>query len=60
MAIYFGFRYILKLLICSTIQHHGGGFADGFICRPARTVFEHYRNGGNPKAYQQMLGIAIY
>jgi phosphoenolpyruvate synthase/pyruvate phosphate dikinase len=27
---------------------------------PAGYVFEHYRENGNPKAYQQVLGIAIY
>jgi len=49
-----------KKCLCSTIQRNCRGFTDGLFCRPAGYVFEHYRKGGNPKAYQQVLGIAIY
>jgi phosphoenolpyruvate synthase/pyruvate phosphate dikinase len=33
---------------------------DCFFRRPAGYVSQYYREGGNPKACQQMLGIVIY
>ncbi len=49
-----------KKCLCSTVQRNCRGSADGLLCRPAGYVSEHYRKGGNPKAYQQVLGIAVY